>query len=440
MMRSVPSRRGSHWWRRMMITLAGAVLLIAGVWWKLAPPVAWAGLLQEMPRFLRPGVALLFRQGAVPALRREDNGSRLFDTSRAAAFPTVMIIRPDSTAAAAKAQAFHDALTDANFFPEVDAVLLPTNDREADCDVTVTNALQRRGTRPAVVYTIGACATGAVSTVMQREAAMQGDRANASPRGDVRVVFSDVDEVTARCVTDMARETKAHYAIGGVIAGPSEAMQWQWARRYLPHQAPLRIGYWRGEPMTGIGVLQKRSLVGGSTSGQTTSALGMRADATEGIEVVMADGALDSAVAYWRAKGVRLLYVDGRTPETVTRAALAAGIGTFCAADALPREAMPGRCLLRVMPLPQAAAAMAARLALQMMREGQPSPSGVMPLHANARQAAWQALPQGPLQLDIAVARRLRQIPPLSLLDDVQIVDDGADGVDNAGLHGTTDH
>jgi hypothetical protein len=448
--------------RRLALTFSGAGLLLGGLWWSQT----------QMP----DGAALMQRIGrGHDRVQSDGNGVTplppMLTKTRATAFPSIVIVRPDDAEAASMAQGFIDALTDASLYPLIQTALLRQDQDAAVCDETSTplsnappmsDASSDRIAPPTLVYAIGAramqSAIASARHVGSRTARHDGDAdgVDATSR-PLSLIFSDVDEVEAR--EWVPRAQGAGWTVGGVLAGPTLETQLQWARRYLPHAASGGIGYWTDslvadastphEPNTAntanvvppntsrsslrdrrvVGLLDAARGVGANDGGVDVVA---RADGTYredadpdvkdagAIEMVAASGRADDAIAQWRQRGVRLLFVDRETPMAVVQAAVAAGIATFCAADTVSRATMRGMCLLQVMPLLEAAPAMAAYQASHSIRV-----APVVVEHQNGSQATrWQIPPHGPLQLDIVLARKTGHMPPLSLLDDVRIVDD----------------
>ena len=454
--------------RRVALTLMGATVLLLGLWWSQT----------QMPNghALVHGIRHFGNDRAGAEVQGASNAPPMPTQTRAADFPRVVIVRPDEAEAAFTAHRFIDALTDAGLYPRIETVLLLPARNGAPCDEiaarlsntsdpsnrSITPGRPLDGTmRPTLVYAIGACA-------MRNAIASAHDARSISALGVgdadaveamyrlVPLIFSDVDELEARVLISQA--LSAGQRVRGVLAAPTLATQLQWARRYLPHTSSVRIGYWTNalEPKASVSrvpdtsdaaasnasasSLQDRRLIGLRNAARE-AVLGYErvgnvnrdddmhgenidadadadADAGGAIEIVATAGRPADAVAHWRTRGVRLLYVDGATPEEVVQAAVAAGIGTFCAADAGFRGAVRSTCLLRVMPLRQAAPAMAAYQASRLL-----APQGRVQQPIGSLATLWQAPPQGPLLLDIGLARKLGQMPPLSLLDDVRVVD-----------------
>ncbi|WP_347555984.1 hypothetical protein [Robbsia sp. KACC 23696] len=442
---------------RIGLTLLGAAISVSVLWWTQTPDPT--RLLQR----LWPGGSA----GSASAPRDAVGGSSPLSKTVAAAFPAIVIVRPEGADAAATAQRFVDALTDAGLYPQFDTVLIGPDPGTAPCRVAsapllqASNGRSARRTQRRMLYVIGPCALQhaiAAAQYAQRIAALRVgvvEEDRGTP-GSVPLIFTDIDEMDARLLVPSAQ--RVGYTVRGVIAAPALATQLRWAHRYLPQASPVRIGYWRdvaastdGTPapspapkskMAAVpdsptriamqrptpeqrlralrdaaqGLASNDERLGAVPQEMDERAVGDRVDEEGGaIEIVAATGPPAEAIARWRHAGVRLLYADAHTPPDVLQAAVNADIGTFCDADTASMIAVPESCLLRVTPLRQAAPSMAAYLASQILL----SPRTAVP--AGGKAPLWQALPQGPLRLDGRLARRMQQMPPLSLLDDVRI-------------------
>jgi len=434
---------------RLGLTVLGAALLGAILWGTQMPEPA--RLMQRLWPVGNTGMASTSRD-------ESGNASRLSKTV-AAAFPAVVIVRPEGPDAAAMAQRFVDALTDAGLYPQFDTVLIGPDLGTAPCRpvseplLQASNGRSAHRTQPRMLYVIGPCALQhaiASAQYAQRITALrvgvvEEDRGTSR---NVPLIFTDVDEMDARLLVPSAQ--RVGYTVRGVLAAPTLATQLRWAHRYLPQSAPLRIAYWsegaadpepapppsptaktartpipmqRPTPAQRLAALRDAARAMASNvegrgvvdDGKDGPGPGPRTGEGDTIEIVAAAGRPAEAIARWRSAGIGLLYADAHTPPDVLQAAVNAGIGTFCDADTAPSMAIQESCLLRVTPIRQAAPAMAAYLASQILLAPRTAASG------GDKGLPWQALPQGPLRLDRRLARRMQQMPPLSLLDDVRI-------------------